>query len=195
MDRNDWDTTFMLMAYAMARRSPDPSMQLGAVIVSADRRVLSTGYNGWPRGVRPFPDDDPRWERPRKYAWMAHAERNAIDNAALAGTAGLDGATLYIPVPPCAECARGIVQVGIHEVVIDSYAALALRACGETQAWQESQADAAMLLEEAGVAVRSIRFESASLALRMRGSTFSPGGCRPRLVAIGPVSAVKVVPE
>ena len=95
--------------------SKDPSTKVGAVFVSAERRILSTGYNGFPRGV----DDDveERWLRPEKYFWTAHAEVNAIYNAAFEGVS-LRESTLYTPFLPCHGCAQAIVQVGCERVVL-----------------------------------------------------------------------------
>lgn len=110
-----WDDYFMGMASYVATKSKDRSTKVGAVIVSdPDRAVLSTGWNGFPRGV----DDDieARHERPSKYNWTEHAERNAIYNAARHGIC-LAGATIYITHFPCCDCARAITQSGIVEVV------------------------------------------------------------------------------
>ena len=79
--------------------------------------IRSTGYNSFPRGIR---DDVPeRLERPAKYLWIEHAERNAICNAARAGTA-TEGCTIYVEIMPCMDCARAIVQAGICEVVVSA---------------------------------------------------------------------------
>jgi dCMP deaminase len=108
------------MADLVASWSPDPSTKCGAVIVDDDdNTVLAVGYNGFPRGV----DSDPavvpeRWERPVKYEWVEHAERNAIYNAARTGTSVKD-ATMYLnySVRCCSDCIRSIIQAGIRRVV------------------------------------------------------------------------------
>src|ERR1039457_2505079 len=75
------------------------------------------GYNSFPRGIR---DDVPeRLVRPTKYLWIEHAERNAICNAARAGTA-TEGCTIYVNIMPCMDCARAVVQAGIVQVVISA---------------------------------------------------------------------------
>ena len=107
-----WDKFFFTVMEAARAMSKDSSTKVGAIIASPDRRVISMGYNGLPRGV--YDDDPSRDERPQKYLWYEHAERNAIYNA----REPLAGATIYVPWTPCADCARGIIQVGIKEVVM-----------------------------------------------------------------------------
>jgi dCMP deaminase len=139
-----WDAYFHRLCDVVATRSKDPHTQVGAVIVGEGRAVLATGYNGFPRGV----DDarPERWERPAKYDWLEHAERNAIFNAARTG-ARLEGATLYVPCHPCHACARAIVQAGI--------ASVQLRQPRYAYAWQDPGGRSARLavaiLEEGGV--------------------------------------------
>lgn len=114
-----WDRFFIEMAMFVAKKSKDPSTKVGCVLVGEHNQVLSVGYNGFPRGVGG--DDDPngkRWERPIKYQFVEHAERNAIYNAARSGVS-LDGAKAYLnwePVP-CADCTRGLIQSGICEII------------------------------------------------------------------------------
>lgn len=109
-----WDDFFLGLAGYVSQKSKDQSTKVGAVIVGPDHEVLSLGWNGFPRGV----DDNvqERHERPAKYEWTEHAERNAIYNAARHGIA-LRGATIYVTHAPCAACARAIVQSGIRAVV------------------------------------------------------------------------------
>lgn len=117
-----WDEYFIDIAYAVASRSKDPSTQVGAVLVR-DRRIISTGYNGFPPEVD---DKDPKnWERENKYNLIVHAEENAIKFAAesdwcfaddhIYGT--LDDYTLYVTLHPCVECAAMIVRYMIPRVV------------------------------------------------------------------------------
>lgn len=111
-----WDSYFIEFARLASTRSKDPSSQVGAIIVK-DNLILSTGYNGFPRGVD---DNKPeRYERPLKYVWMCHAEENAIFNAAYHGISCLDASIYVTPFSPCSKCARGIVQSGIKEVIVD----------------------------------------------------------------------------
>lgn len=114
MERPSWDCYFISLCYLAASRSQDSSTHAGAVIVRPDNSVLSTGYNSPPRGVD---IEDVPQERPHKYFWMEHAERNAIYNAAK-NEGGVEGCRLYVNFLPCADCARGIVQAGISEVIV-----------------------------------------------------------------------------
>jgi dCMP deaminase len=112
-----WDQYYLDICKAVACRSKDPNTQIGAVIVGPNHEIRSTGYNSFPRGIR---DDVPeRLVRPTKYLWIEHAERNAICNAARAGTA-TENCTVYVDIMPCMDCARSIVQAGITSVVISA---------------------------------------------------------------------------
>jgi dCMP deaminase len=109
-----WNIRFMELAEHVAEWSKDPSTKVGCVIVDDQNRVVSLGFNGFPRGVKDFKD---RYEnRELKYLFVAHAERNALDNAPLS----VEGCTLYSPLLPCNECAKSIIQKGIAKVI--SYA-------------------------------------------------------------------------
>jgi dCMP deaminase len=143
-----WDEYFLALCAHVARKSKDRSTRVGCVVVGPDHEIRSTGFNGFPRGC-----DDSResWhERPLKYKVTEHAERNAIYNAARCGTP-LKGCTLYVPWRPCADCARGVIQSGIVEVVMDPDhvpdPALLER-------WKEDHAAALMMFMEARVVVR-----------------------------------------
>lgn len=117
-----WDVYFLKIADAVREKSKDPSSQIGAVIVNGDNAIVSTGFNGFPRGID---ETNPnRWERPIKYDYVEHAERNAIYNAARQGVA-TKGCTLYIvgfggngvKCVPCINCTKGTIQAGITRVV------------------------------------------------------------------------------
>lgn len=119
-----WDEYFMGVALLASQRSKDPSTQVGACIVNDDNRIMSVGYNGFPRGCS---DDEFPWEREgdkstlTKYPYVCHAELNAILNA---GGQNLAGAKIYVALFPCNECAKAIIQSGIKEVIYisDKYA-------------------------------------------------------------------------
>lgn len=141
----DWNSYFMAMARLVAKKSKDPSVQVGVVIVGPDNEVRSTGYNGFPRGVD---ESDPaRWERPLKYDYVEHAERNAVYNAARMGTPLL-GCTAYMESPPCKDCGRALMQSGIKEIVVTTNNPFAGRAD-----WAKSIQFAIDLLEEGGVKI------------------------------------------
>lgn len=110
----DWPQRWFDVCDQVAGWSKDRSTKVGCVIVGEHNQILSSGYNGFPRGV--YDDTDLRHQRPAKYMWTEHAERNAIYNAARHGVA-LEGSTLYIPWFPCAGCARAIIQSGIKRVI------------------------------------------------------------------------------
>ena len=120
-DYINWDEYFMGIAMLAARRSKDPSTQVGACIVSQDNIIISTGYNGMPQGCS---DDEFPWDREgeeTKYPYVVHAELNAILNA---NGRDLRGSRLFVALFPCNECAKAIIQSGIREVIYlsDKYA-------------------------------------------------------------------------
>ena len=113
-DNTGFNNWFLQGVYWVASKSKDPKTKIGAILVK-DRRIISTGYNGIPIGVND--EDENRHQRPHKYKWYEHGERNAIYAAAKYGI-NTDGAILYTNALPCADCARGIIQSGIKEVYI-----------------------------------------------------------------------------
>jgi dCMP deaminase len=116
MQVNKWDQRFTRLAREVATWSKDPSTQIGAVIVNDERRVLATGYNGFPKGIADTPE---RYEdKEVKYETVIHAEMNAIYNATYNGIS-LKDSTIYVwGLPVCNDCARGIIQVGVKRVVM-----------------------------------------------------------------------------
>ena len=115
-DYINWDEYFMGIAMLAARRSKDPNTQVGACIVSQDNIIISTGYNGMPKGCS---DDEFPWDREgqqdmTKYPYVVHAELNAILNA---NGRDLRGSRIYVALFPCNECAKAIIQSGVQEVL------------------------------------------------------------------------------
>lgn len=111
-----WDLFYIGLAEMWANKSKDRSVGVGAIIVGPDMEQRSAGYNGFPRGVRD--DADTRHQRPLKYEFTEHAERNAIFNAARVGTP-TNGCVMYLnwwPLP-CPDCARAVIQSGITTVI------------------------------------------------------------------------------
>ena len=109
---NKWTQRFLELAAHVAEWSKDPSTRVGAVAVAPDSRaVLSTGYNGLPRGVEDFPC---RMQRPGKYLWTAHAEENLVAHAA---RQTLAGATVYVTHLCCANCTRMLINAGVSRIV------------------------------------------------------------------------------
>jgi dCMP deaminase len=117
-ERLSWDECFMRIAHVIADRSMDPSTQAGSVVVTEDNIVVGMGYNGWPRGIK---GDALPWEREgnyenTKYAYVCHAEENAIYNA----NNSTNKCKLYTTLFPCNECTKTIIQNGIKEVIYES---------------------------------------------------------------------------
>ena len=146
-----WDEYFMGVAMLSALRSKDPSTKVGACIVNSNKRIVGIGYNGLPCGCS---DDEFPWERSggfldTKYAYVVHAEPNAILNA----TSDLANATLYVTLFPCNECAKLIIQSGIREIVYVS------------DKYQDTDASKASrrMLEAAGLKLRQLDAPKISL--------------------------------
>jgi len=113
-----WDECFMKMAHVIAERSKDPSTQNGGIVVDKKNIVVGVGYNGWPRGIN---NEDLPWDREgdfenTKYAYVVHAEENAIYNA----NNSTEDCKIYCTLFPCNECTKAIIQNGIKEVIYDS---------------------------------------------------------------------------
>ena len=141
----NWTEYFRNLANNVKLKSKDKNTQIGAIIVGKDNEIVSTGYNSFPRGL----DDtiEERQERPEKYYWFEHAERNAIYNAARIGVSTL-GCTMYMTCDiSCADCARGIINAGIKKVVF----------CKSdkpwNQIWKDSAERSVKMFEEAGIEV------------------------------------------
>ena len=136
-----WTGRLLKMAKEVASWSKDTSTKVGAVITTADGSPVSWGFNGMPMGIN---DDVPeRLERPIKYKWMCHAERNAMDLA----PQSLEGCIMFITFSPCASCAQSIIQREIKTVVVDAnYTPDKM-----PERWQEDMTVAMEMLKEAGV--------------------------------------------
>ena len=110
----NWTEYFREIARTVSKKSKDRHTHIGAVIVGKDNEIVSTGYNSLPRGLNDSKHE--RFERPEKYHWMEHAERNAIYNAARVGVS-TKGCTLYLSHWfPCVECSRAIINSGINKI-------------------------------------------------------------------------------
>lgn len=114
-DYISWDEYFMGVALLSAKRSKDPSTQVGACIVNQNKKIVGIGYNGLPFGCD---DETFPWDRTgdflnTKYPYVVHAEPNAILNS----NSQTQGCTLYVSLFPCNECAKLIIQSGIKEIV------------------------------------------------------------------------------
>ena len=137
---------FYNIAEQVKEKSKDERTKIGAVIVGKDKEIVSTGYNSFPRGIND--NNIERQERPEKYYWFEHAERNAIYNAARIGVS-TKGCTMYLTCGiPCADCARGIINAGIVRIFV-------MRGGGAiSQKWKDSAERSLEMFEEAGVNVQ-----------------------------------------
>jgi dCMP deaminase len=115
-DRLEWNDHHMMMALLTSQRSPDPNTQVGACIVDDKHRILGTGYNSFPRGICSSAFS---WDRENpdplknKYAYVVHAEKNAISNTLVS----IRNTTLFVTLFPCNECMKDIIQAGIRKVI------------------------------------------------------------------------------
>lgn len=115
LDYITWDEYFMGVALLSAKRSKDPSTQVGACIINQDKKIVGVGYNGLPNGCN---DDEFSWDREgefvnTKYPYVCHAELNAVLNS----IKSLKDCIIYVSLFPCNECAKVIIQSGIKEIV------------------------------------------------------------------------------
>jgi len=108
-----WDQYFLAIARAVAQKSKDPKCRVGAVIVSPDHLVLSTGFNGLARGV--YDDQNLLESVDEKLKWICHAEANAISNAARSGVSVMNS-TIFVTKFPCFLCCNAIVQAGVKRI-------------------------------------------------------------------------------
>lgn len=145
-----WQDRFLSLAQHISSWSKDPSTKVGCVLIDQDRRVLSVGYNGLPRGVD---DSDARLgNRSIKHMMIVHAEANAVAAAARNGVS-LSGSTAYVTHPCCSQCAALLVQAGVTRVVCDGIL---------SERWAESALAALEIFSEASVElVHARKFEKA----------------------------------
>lgn len=136
-----WVKRFLGLAKHISQWSKDPSTKTGAVLTAADNRIISLGYNGFPKGVEDDPDDYS--DRATKYERIIHSEVNAI----VAARTNLEGCTLYcFPLMPCARCATLIIQTGVAKVVfpyMDDPAVL--------ERFEKSHEHAIVMFQDAGI--------------------------------------------
>lgn len=177
---DSWDKYYLGQLEYIASKSKDPSTKVGCIIVGPDNEVRSQGFNGFPRKVKDritpsglinycgilIKIDEigqrlerqecenlkkERYSRPAKYFFTEHAERNAIYNAARCGIP-LKNCKLYVPWHPCHDCARGIIQSGIIEVILNK----SFDDSELAERWKESWGYAKTMFKEAGVEVRKV---------------------------------------
>ncbi len=151
-----WDEYFMGIALLSAKRSKDPSTQVGACIVNSENKIVGVGYNGFPKGC---PDDKFPWDREgdfldTKYPFVMHAEQNAILNS----IKRLSGCTIYVGLFPCNECAKSIIQSGIREVVFLS----------DKYDGSDSNKASKMMFDSSGVTYRKIDLSEIKIEISFR---------------------------
>ena len=140
----------MDMATLVSTKSKDRSMRCGTVLIGEGHCVVSTGYNGFPRGVDDYNEE--YHKRPEKYIWTSHDAANAIFNAARHGIKTL-GSKAYLNAHPCVDCARALVQAGIVEVTIPVRIHDPFHRQGRWLEWAESFYNARRIFEAANVKV------------------------------------------
>lgn len=151
-----WERYFLREALQAAEMSKDPRTRVGAVIVGADREIIATGFNGFPRGVA---DTTARLaDRDTKNSLMVHAEMNAVLSAGRRGVT-VKGCTLYLLAaddtgqvwggPPCLPCSLGVIQAGIAEIVSVPFK-------DGPSNWRESIEKARTILHEAKIKYREV---------------------------------------
>jgi dCMP deaminase len=144
----EWHKRYLGLAREVASWSKDPSRKIGAVAVGNKGQVLAQGYNGFPRGIS---DDETRLNnRELKYKYIVHAEMNLIYNATYNGIS-LDGSTVYVTgLPVCSECAKGLIQVGVRQVIMPEEDA------NRDDFWSKSFETTIELFGEAGIVWKAL---------------------------------------
>ena len=135
-----WHVRFLRLAKEVSTWSIDPSTKVGCVLVK-NKRVISTGYNGFPKNISD--NFDRLLDREKKYEITVHAEVNAVTTAALHGVS-TEGSIAYVSFSPCSRCAAVLINAGISEVYVTGGSIIPDR-------WLSSLITASTLLAEAGV--------------------------------------------
>lgn len=143
-----WHERFMYLAKEVSTWSKDPSTQVGCVLVK-DRRVISTGFNGFPRGLSD--DLDRLTNREIKYEMTVHAEVNAVTTAALHGVS-TDGCDAYVTFQPCSRCAAVLINAGICSVYVATN--------DIPERWLNNFILASKMLEEAGILLKNLSLQT-----------------------------------
>ena len=138
-----WDKQYLELAQHIATWSKDPSTQIGAVAIGLKGQVLAQGYNGFPRGIEDTPER--LNTREEKYKYIVHAEMNCVFNASLNGVSLYDSTMYICGLPCCSDCAKGMIQAGIHRVVMH------VQKLDGAMRWQDSWNRSKAMFDEAGV--------------------------------------------
>ncbi len=146
--RQKWINRFIKNAGQIADWSEDLSTKCGCILVNPRTySIIASGYNGLPRDIAPTGE---RLQRPDKYVWTEHAERNAIYNAARDGVS-LEGSVAFVTHTPCTDCARGFIQSGITMVYFNEANVMG------SNNWEENFAVSREMLMEAGIQITGVQ--------------------------------------
>lgn len=146
----DWKQYFRNIAQQIKLKSKDINTKQGAVIVGLDNEIISTGYNSFPRGINDNLIE--RQQRPNKYYYFEHAERNSIYNAARIGVS-LKNSTMYLTCGiPCADCARGIINSGIIKIVCECDDSK-INTGSKLTIWEDHKEHSLQMFKEAGILI------------------------------------------
>ena len=145
IDEHKWHERFIKLAHEVSEWSKDPSTKVGCVLVK-NKRVISTGYNGFPKNISD--SFDRLMDREQKYEMTVHAEINAITTAALHGVS-TEGAIAYITFNPCSRCAAVLINAGIDSIYVSTANDIPTR-------WLSNFILASKMLAEAGVEYQTI---------------------------------------
>lgn len=139
MDKNTkWDYRFLELAWVISRWSKDPSSKVGAVIVDSRRRIVSTGFNGFARGLVDNVSDMPR---DRKLLRTIHAEENALFFA----HRSVESCVVYVTHVPCAKCCSKLIQAGIQRIVVAPQDSQFL------ERWKDDIEETRLMVSESGI--------------------------------------------
>lgn len=145
-----WVEYFSNVAEAVKLKSKDKHTKIGCVIVGKDKEIVSTGYNSFPRGIND--DVDERYERPNKYDYIEHSERNAIYNAARIGVSTKGCSLILTGGFPCVDCARAIIQAGIESIYVPKNDVLK-KSEKNRMNWDDKHQISQQLLKEANITI------------------------------------------
>lgn len=159
-DRLSWDDYFMCLALLSAQRSKDPQTQVGACIVSRDKKIVGIGYNGFPHLGNVNNDECLPWGREgsgvnTKYPFVCHAEMNAVMNK---NQQDVSNCSIYTTLFPCHECAKILIQSGIREVVYLS----------DSKASQPSMQASRAMLSQVGITLRQHLVDPVEIPLQVQ---------------------------
>lgn len=163
------DLDFMIQSYIVgARDGTDPSTQNGCVLVNCFDKVVAIGANHFPNCVADNYTVKERWERPLKYSYVEHAERNAIYSAAKNGIK-TQGLTMYCYWAACTDCARAIIQSGIsrlvtHKPIMDI----------SHERWKDTIEIAFGMMREAGIKLDQVEEPINDIQIRFNGKLWTP---------------------